>query len=133
MKIQSLAVIFIIIILLLIYGVVGSYFIMDLNIVDSIYYSITTMTTVGYGYYIPYTPIEKIFSTSLSLAGVALLAYVFNIFLTNFQQTMKRYSKEARKMKKINDMDDYYILCGFGRVGKVVFEELKNRKQNIYN
>lgn len=121
----------IIIILLLIYGVVGSYFIMDLNIVDSIYYSITTMTTVGYGDYIPYTPIEKIFSTSLSLAGVALLAYVFNIFLTNFQQTMKRYSKEARKMKKINDMDDYYILCGFGRVGKVVFEELKNRKQNI--
>lgn len=66
----------IIIILLLIYGVVGSYFIMDLNIVDSIYYSITTMTTVGYGDYIPYTPIEKIFSTSLSLAGVALLAYV---------------------------------------------------------
>ena len=95
----------IIIILLLIYGVVGSYFIMDLNIVDSIYYSITTMTTVGYGDYIPYTPIEKIFSTSLSLAGVALLAYVFNIFLTNFQQTMKRYSKEARKMKKINDME----------------------------
>ncbi|MDO5832371.1 MAG: NAD-binding protein, partial [Methanobrevibacter sp.] len=28
-------------------------------------------------------------------------------------------------------MDDYYILCGFGRVGKVVFEELTQRNQNV--
>ena len=34
-------------------------------------------------------------------------------------------------MKTIEDMDDYYIICGFGRVGKVVFDELNKRKQNI--
>jgi voltage-gated potassium channel len=114
----------ILIIALFIYGIVGSYFIMGLNPIDSIYYSIITMATVGYGDYITTTGIQKIFATTLALGGVALLAYVFNIILTNVQERMSEYSKGARKMKKIENMDDYYILCGFGRVGKVVFEEL---------
>jgi voltage-gated potassium channel len=89
------------------------------------------MATVGYGDYIPTTGIQKIFATTLALGGVALLAYVFNIILTNVQERMSEYSKGARKMKKIENMDDYYILCGFGRVGKVVFEELSKRNQNV--
>jgi voltage-gated potassium channel len=121
----------ILIIALFIYGIVGSYFIMGLNIIDSIYYSVITMATVGYGDYIPTTGIQKIFATTLALGGVALLAYVFNIILTNVQERMSEYSKGARKMKKIENMDDYYILCGFGRVGKVVFEELSKRNQNV--
>lgn len=116
---------------LFVYGILGSYFIMHLNIIDSIYYSIITMATVGYGDYTPHTGIQKIFATTLALSGVALLAYVFNIMLTTFQEKMSEYSKGARKMKAIEDMDDYYIICGFGRVGKVVFDELKKRKQNI--
>ena len=116
---------------LFIYGVIGSYFIMGLNLIDSIYYAVITMATVGYGDYTPHTGIQKIFATTLAIAGVTLLAYVFNIILTNFEQKMGAYSKEARKMRKIENMDDYYILCGYGRVGKVVFEELTKRNQNV--
>lgn len=105
--------------------------IMHLNFIDSIYYSVITMATVGYGDYTPTNGIQKIFATTLALAGVALLAYVFNIILTSFQEKMSEYSKGARKMKAISNMDDYYIICGFGRVGKVVFEELTARKQNV--
>lgn len=121
----------ILIIGLFVYGIIGSYFIMGLNFIDSIYYAVITMATVGYGDYTPHTGIQKIFATTLALAGVALLAYVFNILLTNFQEKMSEFSKGARKMKKIADMDDYYILCGYGRVGKVVFEELTQRNQNV--
>lgn len=119
------------IIALFLYGIIGSYFIMNLNLVDSIYYASVTMATVGYGDYIPHTGIQKIFATTLALGGVALLAYVFNIMLTNFQEKMKLYSKGARKMNAIKRMDDYFILCGFGRVGKVVFNELTQRNQNV--
>lgn len=121
----------ILIIGLFIYGVVGSIFIMDLNLVDSIYYSVITMATVGYGDYIPTTGIQKIFATTLALGGVALLAYVFNIILTNVQKKMVEYSKGARKLKVIEVMEDYYIICGYGRVGKVVFNELTQRNQNV--
>lgn len=121
----------ILIIALFIYGVIGSYFIMGFNLIDSVYYSVITMATVGYGDYTPHTGIQKIFATTLALAGVALLAYVFNIMLTSFQEKMSQYSKGAKKMKAIYEMDDYYILCGFGRVGKVVFDELTQRNQNV--
>ena len=121
----------ILIIVLFTYGIVGSHFIMGLNLIDSIYYAVITMATVGYGDYIPTTGIQKIFATTLALGGVALLAYVFNIIITNFQEIIGEYSKGAMKMKAIENMDDYYILCGYGRVGKVVFEELTKRNQNV--
>lgn len=121
----------ILIVLLFTYGIVGSYFIMGLNIIDSIYYSVTTMATVGYGDYTPLTGIQKIFATTLALGGVGLLAYVFNLILTTFQERMSKFSKGAGKMKAIDHMDDYYILCGYGRVGKVVYKELNKRQQNI--
>lgn len=121
----------ILVLALFFYGVIGSHFIMGLNLIDSVYYSVITMATVGYGDYIPTTGIQKIFATTLALGGVAILAYVFNIILTNFQDKMSEYSKGAMKMKAIENMDDYYILCGYGRVGKVVFEELTKRNQNV--
>lgn len=121
----------ILILILFIYGIVGSYFIMKLNLVDSIYYAVITIATVGYGDYTPQTGIQKIFATTLALSGVALLAYVFNIMLTSFQSKMREYSKGARIMKAIQDMEDYYIICGYGRVGKVVFKELADRNQNV--
>ena len=119
------------IILLFAYGIIGSHFIMGLNLVDSIYYSVVTMATVGYGDYIPMTNLQKIFATTLALGGVGLLAYVFNVILTNFQERMSRFSRGARKMNAIKHMENYYILCGYGRVGKVVFQELNHRKQNV--
>jgi voltage-gated potassium channel len=119
------------VILLFAYGIIGSHFIMGLNLIDSMYYAVVTMATVGYGDYIPTTGIQKIFATTLALGGVGLLAYVFNVILTNFQERMSKYSKGARKVKAIRHLDNYYILCGYGRVGKVVYEELNQRKQNV--
>lgn len=121
----------ILIIVLFIYGIAGSILIMHLNPVDSVYYAVITMATVGYGDYTPHTGIQKIFATTLALGGVALLAYVFNIMLTSFQERMSEYSKGAMKLKAIKNMEDYYIICGYGRVGKVVFEELIDRNQNV--
>ena len=104
---------------------------MDLNLIDSIYYTVITMATVGYGDYIPTTGIQKLFATTLALGGVALLAYVFNVILSNFQEKIGIFSKGAKKMRTIQNMDAYYILCGYGRVGKVVYKELNQRQQNV--
>ena len=121
----------ILIIILFAYGIIGSYFIMGLSLIDSIYYAVVTLATVGYGDYIPTTGIQKIFATTLALGGVALLAYVLNVILTNFQEKIDIFSKGARKMRAIQNMDSYYILCGYGRVGKVVYNELNQRQQNV--
>ncbi len=53
-----------IIVLILIYGILGSIYIMGLDIYDSIYYTIITLATVGNGDIIPITPLQKIFSVT---------------------------------------------------------------------
>ena len=53
-----------VIVLILIYGILGSIYIMGLDIYDSIYYTIITLATVGYGDIIPTTPLQKIFSVT---------------------------------------------------------------------
>ncbi|MDO5848058.1 MAG: NAD-binding protein [Methanobrevibacter sp.] len=116
---------------LLIYGIIGSRIIMGLDFFNSLYYSIITMATVGYGDIVPKTFIQKIFSMTLALGGVGIITYMFSIILENFSKRMSEYSKGAKMYKKIKKMRDYYILCGYGRVGKVVFEELKQRNQNV--
>lgn len=121
----------ILIIGLLAYGIIGSRFIMGLNLLDSAYYSIITMATVGYGDILPITPLQKVFSMTLALSGVGTITYVFSIILDNFSNKISIFSKGAKMYKKIKNMKDYYILCGYGRVGKVVFKELKKRNQNV--
>ena len=81
----------ILVIILFAYGIAGSYFIMKLNFVDSVYYAVITMATVGYGDYLPTTGVQKIFATTLTLSGVAVLAYVFNVILSNFQEKVSLY------------------------------------------
>ena len=121
----------VLIILLFTFGIIGSHYIMGLNLIDSIYYAVITMATVGYGDFYPTTGLQKMFAATLALGGVGLLAYIFNVILTNFQERMSKYSKGVRKMRFIDHMDNYYILCGYGRVGKVVYKELNQRKQNV--
>ncbi len=121
----------ILIILLFTFGIIGSHYIMDLDLIDSIYYAVITMAAVGYGDFYPTTAIQKIFAVTLALGGVGFLAYIFNVILTNFQERMSKYSKGVRKMRFIEHIDNYYILCGYGRVGKVVYKELNQRKQNV--
>ena len=115
----------------IIYGVVGSILIMHLNLVDSLYYFVITMATVGYGDIVPKTLIQRIFAVTLALGGFGLIAYIFGVLLENFQYNMSVYSKGEKMYKKIKNMENYYVICGYGRVGKVVVSELEKRNQNI--
>lgn len=49
----------ILIIALFIYGILGTHFIMGLNLTDSVYYAVITMATVGYGDFTPHSGIQK--------------------------------------------------------------------------
>lgn len=120
-----------VIIIIFIYGVVGSHYIMHLNINNSIYYTIITIATVGYGDIIPVTPLQKLFSTSLAITGIGLIAYIFTIIINSFEKNLHDLRSGIHMEKRLAEMENHYVLCGFGRVGLSVFEELKKRNQNV--
>ena len=120
-----------IIVLILIYGILGSIYIMGLDIYDSIYYTIITLATVGYGDITPITPLQKIFSVTLALSGVGVLAYIVTFIISSVTQNLQDMRSGRIMERKLADMQNHYILCGFGRVGTAVYEELMKRNQKV--
>ena len=120
-----------IIVLILIYGILGSIYIMGLDIYDSIYYTIITLATVGYGDIIPTTPLQKIFSVTLALSVVGVLAYIVTFIISSVTQNLQDMRSGRIMERKLADMQNHYILCGYGRVGTAVYEELMKRNQKV--
>ena len=104
---------------------------MKLDIYDSIYYTIITIATVGFGDITPTTTIQKIFSVTLALAGVGLLAYILTIIISSVTQNLQDIRSGRYMEKRLEEMENHYILCGYGRVGTAVYEELMKRNQKV--
>ncbi len=115
------------VLLLMIYGLVGSYIIMRLDIINSLYFTVQTIATVGFGDIQPITPIQKLFTITLVMGGVALLAYAFTLTITVVTMAVEEITSGAKQRRMIAAIKDHFVLCGYGRVGSAVHKELKKR------
>lgn len=68
------------------------------SIPDTLWFSVVTLTTIGYGDMIPVTVIGKLLSGLISLIGVALFALPAGIITAGFIQEMRK----VRKPKMLN-------------------------------
>jgi voltage-gated potassium channel len=93
---------------------------------DAFYMTLTTITTVGFREVIPIETVsERIFVGLLAIAGFGNITFLFTSFTVFFLENDLDYSLRRRRMeKRINGLRDHYILCGFGRVGHNVAQEL---------
>ncbi|WP_369792057.1 3H domain-containing protein [Methanobacterium sp. SMA-27] len=113
--------------LLIIYGMIGSTYIMRLDLVNSIYFTVQTIATVGFGDIQPITPLQKMFTVTLVMGGVALLAYAFTLTITVVTMAVEEIASGAKQRRIIAASKDHFVLCGYGRVGSAVYKELKKR------
>ncbi|MDI6644725.1 MAG: 3H domain-containing protein [Methanobacteriaceae archaeon] len=114
---------------LIIYGFLGSTFIMGLDPVNALYYTVITVATVGYGDISPVTPLQKIFAITLVIGGVGLIAYVFTLTITVVTMAVEEITSGAKLKRLMSKTENHFVLCGYGRVGAAVFKELKKRNQ----
>lgn len=115
--------------ILITYGFIGSLYIMELDPINAIYFTIITIATVGYGDILPHTVAQKLFAVSLALSGVGLIAYVFSLSISVVTMTVEDITSGSKIRKKMASMENHFVLCGYGRVGAAVFKELKERNQ----
>jgi len=76
-------------------GTVVYHFVEKLSWVNSYYFSVVTLATVGYGDIVPHTTFGKIFTTFYIFAGVGLLATFFS-----YRMRRRAYKLKARRTAK---------------------------------
>lgn len=107
-------------------GTIGFHFIEGLSWLDSIYLTTTTVTTVGYGDYVPATAAGKAFTSVFILFGVGTVLYALSILAQAFIRTeMLATLGHRRRTREMEKLSDHYIICGAGRVGRRVISALQ--------
>jgi len=103
---------------IIIFGVIGYVIIEDLSIIDALYMTIITISTVGYGEVHALSPSGKIFTIFLIVTSLGTFTYTISILASYFIDgqigaILGRYKKRHTK-----HMKDHIIIVGYGRNGK---------------
>jgi voltage-gated potassium channel len=102
-------------------GILGYEFIEKWNFLDSTYMVITTLFTVGFQEVRPLSSTGKVFTMFIIVGGVGSAIYAAGQAVEIIVEgEMFGYRKRKRMDKKISEMKNHYIICGFGRVGHQV-------------
>lgn len=114
-----------ILLMLVIIGTGGYHLIEGLNPLDSLYMTIITLATVGYRELSPPTPGGKIFTLALILCGVTTSAWALQaLFQTLLSEELGGTVSHRRMRRRIDALSGHYIICGYGRMGRHVANEL---------
>ena len=116
---------------LIIIGSLGYYTIggSDWTLLDSLYMTIITLASVGYGEVHVLDNYGKIWSILLIIFGVTGIGALFRTINEEFIQSKRFWKKKMEKT--ISKLRNHHIICGYGRMGAVIAKELKEKNQKF--
>lgn len=104
------------------FGVFGYMLVEGWGFFDAIYMTIISITTTGYKEVHPLSNLGKLLTIFVIVFGVVAIAYTAGRVAQMFVEV---YIFRRRRMeKKLTLLKDHYIICGFGRMGKKICQEL---------
>lgn len=117
--------------LIVVLGMAGYIYLEGWDWADAFYMTVITLSTVGFGEVQTLSRMGRLFTAVLILAGVGVLTIAFTA-ITNAVvagQVTGAWHR-SRLKRRLRKMQDHFIVCGYGRVGGKVVEQLsvQNRK-----
>jgi len=107
-------------------GTIGFVVLEGYSVFDAFYMALITITTVGYAELHPLTQAGRVFNSFLILFGVAAMFIALGAMTQSIieLELQDRYGKR-RKKKVIDNLENHFIVCGIGRVGRNAAAELQ--------
>ena len=111
-----------ILVFLLFAGTVGYMALEGWTVIDALYMTVITFTTVGYEEVQPLSTAGRIFNIFLIVGGVGAMLYFLTALMSHIveEEVFAAFVRRRRMRSTLASMRHHYILCGFGRVGREV-------------
>ncbi|RJP81997.1 MAG: potassium channel protein [Desulfobacteraceae bacterium] len=118
--------------LILAFGTAGYMYIENWDFLDALYMTVITVTTVGFGEINQIGKYGRIFTMLLIFSGAGFFLYVGGLFMQFIVEGRVRAILGRRRLdKKIHRLKNHYIVCGYGRIGRVLCENLKTKPVDL--
>ena len=119
---------FLILLIIVAIGSAGYMSIEGWSFFDSLYMTVITITTVGYGEIRDVSEAGRLFTIFLIFSGMGIIAYIVGLTAQGMVELQIRTIIGRRKLDlQIKKIKDHYIICGFGRIGRVICRELQSK------
>src|SRR5437588_9742279 len=125
---RNLRTIGILLLLVMAIGTAGYHYIEHWPWFDGFYMVVTTLTTIGYQEVHPLSHAGRIFNVFVILTGVSLLLLgvgALSQALLEFE--LQSFFGRRRMEREIGRLENHFIICGMGRVGRTVARELAGK------
>lgn len=119
---HQLALVLIPITLLLLIGTFGYAYLEGWTLLDALYATIITVTTVGYGDLSPVTRGGRIFAIFFALSAIGMASYAISAIATRiieWEHTRVAQNKLEKKMQVIESLQNHVIICGASNIGRI--------------
>lgn len=103
-----------------------------MSISDAIFMIAITLSTVGYGEVQPLSTTGRIVTVFIIIFGITITGYTAGTFIRMLieGELGKRFGRKKVE-KKITSLKNHYIICGYGRIGKILTRELKRHNEKF--
>ncbi len=122
---RKLILIFLMLVVLLSVGTTGYIFIEGWRPIDALYMTVITVATIGYGELKPLSDAGREFTMAIIFMGVGFFAYSINVLTeVAIEGRIKDIFNQKRMQRAISKLENHFIVCGCGRIGKTILEML---------
>ncbi len=118
-------------VMVLVFGTVG-YLVLGFGALDAVYQTVTTVSTVGFREVEPLSAAGQIFTMALIVVGVGTALYAFSVLIeTLIEGRLNELLGRRRMEHSIASMHGHVIICGWGRVGRSIADELAEAGRDV--
>jgi len=110
-------------------GTIAFHLLEGWSILDSLYVTAQTVTTVGFGDLSPKTPLGRAFATVFMMVGVGIVLYALTSTVQSIVQSeLLATLGRRRRSRDMSKLRDHFIICGAGRVGSNLIRNLQGSR-----
>lgn len=117
---------------LIAFGTIGFKLILGLSLFEAFYFTLQTITTIGFGEPAGMNTPARVFAVVVILTGVSTIGYALSFGAQAIVESELISTFGKRKMfKDISKLNNHYIVCGAGRIGSGVVRDIERSGHDL--